>query len=293
MTDRLLILGANGMLGSSLIRYFYSKTTAKVFGSVRSTEIASEMRMLGLDCVYVSGDVTDFENVSSLIESIKPTVVFNCIGVIKQLDNAKLPVPSLEINSLLPHKLASLCSKLGSRFIHFSTDCVFSGRKGNYSETELPDPPDLYGRSKLLGEVDYGGHLTLRTSIIGHEIKSKNSLIDWFLGEENQVSGYAGAVFSGLPTVCIAEFLHLYVLPAPSLSGLYHLSAEPIDKFSLLGLVKSVYGKQVTIVKSGEYILDRSLNSSALRLKTGFKPKKWIKLVECMHAEYDQYFNKN
>lgn len=218
-------------------------------------------------------------------------VVINCIGLIKQHDVAKQHVEAIEINALLPHKIAQLCDRVGARLIHFSTDCVFDGKAGNYLETDLPTATDLYGKSKCLGEVDYGQHITLRTSIIGHELKSSVSLIDWFLNQKGFVRGFSKAVFSGLPTAYVAKVLEDYVLPNPSLSGLYQLSVDPIDKFSLISKVADVYNKQIEIERFEDFVIDRSLNSIKFREKTGFVPPSWDELVAFMHSDYSKRYN--
>lgn len=175
--------------------------------------------------------------------------------------------------------------------MHFSTDCVFSGARGSYIESDIPDGSDLYGRSKLLGEVDYGEHLTLRTSIVGHELGKSMSLIDWFLCQTGEVNGYSRAIFSGLPTICVAEFLDRYVVNKDSLSGLFHFSVEPIDKFTLLKLVGQIYGLETKVNEFADFQIDRSLDSSKLRESVGFMPDSWAIMIEKMHNEYQKYFN--
>ena len=289
MNNKLVIIGASGMLGSSLLRYLSKVQHFKVIGTVRSREAESLLRAQGCFDIRVGVDVLQFESVAALIEDEKPDYVINCVGVIKQLDQAKAPLPSIEINSLLPHKLADICDKHGAQLIHFSTDCVFSGQLGAYVESNTPDASDLYGRSKLLGEVSYGGHLTLRTSIIGHEINKSLSLIDWFLSQKQAVKGFRKAIFSGLPTVYVAEFLKDFVI-GHSVQGLYHLSVDPIDKFSLLSLVKRNYQVETEIREDDSFVIDRSLDSSRLREAVGFVPPSWEELVKKMREEYREYF---
>ncbi|EHW2654272.1 SDR family oxidoreductase, partial [Escherichia coli] len=211
MSKKILVIGANGMLGSSLLRFFTQYPCYKVLGTVRNDGAKLELVKQGFNNVISGIDVTIFSTIEKTIDNLRPDYVFNCVGIIKQLDVAKDNITSISINSLLPHKLARLCSTYKAKLIHFSTDCVFSGKKGNYNEKDLPDAYDLYGKSKQLGEVDYGGHLTLRTSIIGHEISSHHSLVDWFLSQRNSINGYSNAVFSGLPTVYVAEVIHKYI----------------------------------------------------------------------------------
>ena len=280
---KILILGANGMLGSGLIRYLSVQKGIKVFGTVRSTEMARCLP--GERRAQIIGDVDVADNVrlSQIFTEVRPDVVVNCIGVIKQLADAEDPLIAIPVNSLLPHRLAKLCAGLGVRLLHFGTDCVFSGVKGNYLESDVPDATDLYGLSKLLGEVDYPNALTLRTSLIGHELNSSRSLVDWFLSQEGIVQGYRRAIFSGLPTVEIARVIHEYVLPNPDLRGVYHLSVDPISKFDLLSLVAKVYNKDIEIIPDDSVVIDRSLDSTRFREATGFKPKPWPQLIQEMH----------
>lgn len=289
MSKKILILGANGMLGGSLHRYF-SNTENSVVGTVRSKAALEQLADIGFDNIISGIDVKDYAILESTIFEIKPDYVFNCIGLIKQLSQSELPVPAIEINSLLPHKIAEICTKNDSRLIHFSTDCVFSGRMGSYIESSVPDATDIYGRSKLLGEVSYDKHLTLRTSIIGHELNSNISLVDWFLSQNDSVKGFSNAIFSGLPTCYIAEFLEKYVICNPDLAGMYHLSAEPIDKYNLLLLIKDKYKIELEVIDYPDFVIDRSLNSDSLRDLLNFQPPAWPDLIEKMNDEFNDYF---
>ena len=192
----------------------------------------------------------------------------------------------MAINATLPHRLAQYCWLSGARLVHISTDCVFNGSRGNYRESDFPDAGDLYGRTKYLGEVDYPHAVTLRTSIIGHELESARSLISWFLSQTGSVKGYRKAVFSGLPTIEIARIIRDFVIPNPELTGLYHLSAAPIDKCALLSLVARTYGKEIDIIPDESIIIDRSLNSDHFRNATGFAPESWPDLVSTMHENW-------
>lgn len=289
MSNRVLVVGANGMLGGSLFRYLSKLPAYEVLGTVRSEEVKGALFHQGFQNTLAGVDVANLESVSSVIEDFRPHYVLNCVGVIKQLDEAKAPIPSIKINSLLPHHLAELCDRFDAQLVHFSTDCVFLGRSGLYKESDNPDATDLYGRSKLLGEVDYGRHLTLRTSIIGHEIGKSLSLVDWFLSQKGVVQGYRKAIFSGMPTVCVAEFLSEYVF-GKELSGLYHLSVDPIDKNTLLHLINNAYSLGAVITPFDDFEIDRSLNSDALREITGFNPPSWPQLIQKMREEYLEYF---
>ena len=292
MNKKLLVLGANGMLGGSLHRYF-TDAQHTVVGTVRSAAALKQLADMGFDNVIQGVDVTDSTKLEEVIAELQPDYVFNCIGLIKQLSKSEQPIAAIEINSLLPHQLAAICSKYDSRLVHFSTDCVFSGATGGYTESSLPDATDLYGRSKLLGEINYEKHITLRTSIIGHELDSNVSLVNWFLSQTGSVKGFSNAVFSGLPTCYVAEFINDYVLTQPDLSGLYHLSVDPIDKYQLLLLIKKQYGIDIEIIDYPDFVIDRSLDSSVLRELVNFKPPTWAELVEKMNNEFNKYFKNN
>lgn len=277
---RVLVLGASGMLGSTVTRWFANDPAYDVFGSLRTLVSVSNLQGRVRNAQFVPGvDVESLDSLTRLFAMVRPCVVINCIGIVKQLSEASDPMVAIPINALLPHRLARLCEIAGARLVHMSTDCVFSGKKGNYFESDTPDAYDLYGRSKLLGEVDYPNAITLRTSIIGHELTGARSLIDWFLTQETRVKGYKKAFFSGFPAVEIARIIHEFVIPNPQMHGLYHLSAEPINKFDLLTLVANVYGKKIEIRPDETLVIDRSLNSDRFRSETGFRPETWSELI--------------
>ena len=283
---RVLILGATGMLGSTLFRSFSTDPQFETFGSLRE---ASYLRHFKPEMQPALIPNTSLEGERGLLTAFsiaRPDVVINCIGIIKQLPNANDHLESLAINSTLPHRLSAYCDAIGARLVHFSTDCVFSGKQGSYKEEDFPDAYDLYGRSKFLGEVGYKNSITLRTSIIGHELNRAKSLIDWFLSQTGEVKGFTKAIFSGLPTIEVARVVKDYVIPRRELSGLYHLSVDPISKHDLLTLVAKEYGKNIKIFPDENLVIDRSLNSDRFRTATGFQPRRWEHLVRQMHEEY-------
>lgn len=282
----ILILGATGMLGYSLFSNLSDNPLLNVTGTVRSLIGKERFFKHVQGKVLQNIDITNIANLKQVIVQTKADVVINCIGLIKQHDIAKQHVNAIEINSLLPHQLAALCDQHNARLIHFSTDCVFDGKQGMYQEKDLPTATDLYGKSKCLGEVSYGRHLTLRTSIIGHELDSTVSLIDWFLSQNEAVNGFSKAVFSGLPTCYIAKLLAEKILNNADIFGLYHLSVEPIDKYSLISLVARVYGKDIVIKESTQLMIDRSLDSCGLRQRLNFTPPSWGELIEYMYDDY-------
>ncbi len=279
------MLGTSGMLGSTFFRIFSSENNFETFGTLRQSSgaryFADEWRNRLIPNVHL-------ESENGLINPFliaKPDIVINCVGIIKQSPGAGDRCESIAINSILPHRIAKLSKAAGARLIHFSTDCVFSGKVGQYREDDFPDAGDLYGRSKLLGEVEYDNSVTLRTSIIGHELSSSKSLVDWFLSQKGPVKGYRKAIFSGLPAVEIVRVVKELIIANPGISGLYHLSVDPISKFDLLNLVAEAYEKKIVVVPDDHVVIDRSLNSDRLRAKIGFTPAPWRELVEVMRRD--------
>ncbi|NOT64920.1 MAG: SDR family oxidoreductase [Methylotenera sp.] len=280
---RVLVLGASGMLGNAVMRLFEQSPEHQVFGSIRSPSALCLLPKSLHPNIITGIDVENLDSLTHLFASVHPDVVINCIGLVKQLAEADDPLAALPINAILPHRLARLCAVANARLVHMSTDCVFSGSKGMYAEADFSDAYDLYGRSKYLGEVDYPNAITLRTSIIGHELGGARSLIGWFLAQKGSVKGFKRAIFSGLPTVEIARIIRDYVIPHPELHGLHHVSAEPINKYDLLQLVAKVYGKKIEIIPNDNFVIDRSLDSSQFRALTGYVPPSWPDLITTMH----------
>jgi dTDP-4-dehydrorhamnose reductase len=283
--QKVLILGVSGMLGSSAYRLFAASSGFSVTGTTRS--------MTGLDrlphgetCRIVDGiDVADTDALTRLFATERPSVVVNCVGVIKQIAAAKDPLVSIAINALLPHRLAALCATEGARLIQISTDCVFNGRRGCYRESDMPNAEDLYGRTKLLGEVDYPNAVTLRTSIIGHELGTCISLVGWFLNQPGPtVQGYRKAIYSGLPTIELARVIRDIVIPRPQLTGLWHVASEPINKYELLRLIADIYEKKIEILPDDTVAIDRTLDGSRFREATGYVAAPWRDLITVMHA---------
>ena len=281
---KVLILGAGGMLGNAVIRVMCENQHLEVFGTIRSNNVPKIFSTEITKKIITGFDVTYRDSLVKLFADIKPDVVINCVGLVKQLAEVDDPLIALPINAILPHQLANLCGLAGARLVHISTDCVFSGTKGNYKETDTSDATDLYGKSKYIGEVNYAHAITLRTSIIGHELQSAHGLIDWFLAQQGSCKGFNQAVFSGLPTTVLAAIIRDIVLPKPELSGVYHVAAKPISKYNLLSLVAKVYGKAIDIIPDDQLVIDRSLNADRFKSATGYEAPSWEELIRTMHA---------
>ena len=277
-----LVLGASGMLGNTVLRYFSQRPDYSTFGSVRSSGSLRLLPQASRGHVFCGLNVENSDSVLELFDKVRPDVVVNCIGVVKQLAEAEDPLTAIPINSLLPHRLLRMCKLVQARLVHISTDCVFAGTKGRYREDDVADARDLYGLSKLLGEVDDVQAITLRTSLIGHELDSAHGLLNWFLSQRGRTRGFTRAIFSGLPTVELARVLHDYVIPRAQLRGIYHVAADPISKHDLLNLVARVYGTRTEIEPDGALVIDRSLDGSRFREHTGYVAPKWPALVTAM-----------
>ncbi len=280
---KILVLGATGMLGSTLFRYLSEDKNFSVYGTAREGRALQHFSKTLASQLIIGVDVANNESLLDVFTKIKPDVVVNCIGLVKQLAESKDPLLAISINALLPHRLAALCKTGGARLIQISTDCVFSGTKGGYLESDFPDADDLYGRSKFLGEVDYPHAVTLRTSIIGHELSGQKSLINWFLAQQGSVNGFTHAVFSGFPTIELATIIRKFVIPRPEMRGLYHVASRPINKYDLLNCVAKNYRKSIDIVPTNSLVIDRSLNADRFNAETGYIAPEWSELVERMY----------
>ncbi len=235
-------------------------------------------------------DVQSFDTVSDAMAEVRPQAVINCVGIIKQLPTAQDPVLSLTINSLLPHRLQRLCVAAGARLIHFSTDCVFNGRKGMYTEDDPSDALDLYGRTKFLGETAGPGALTVRSSIIGRELSTASGLVEWFLSQRGRpVEGYTRAIYTGFTTLEMSRIIRRVLVDHPDLQGTVQVSSEPINKYDLLVLLRKAYGMDVGITPNDRVEIDRSLDSTRFRSLTGFVPPSWPAMIDEMAADPTPY----
>jgi dTDP-4-dehydrorhamnose reductase len=286
---KVLILGGSGMLGHKLWQISASRFDTYVslrqgFNHYRQYNLFDPAHTLE----HVS--VEDFDSVVRAIDKVQPNDVVNCIGIVKQAEEARDPLTSIAVNALFPHKLARLSQSRGFRLIQISTDCVFSGRQGNYTEDDLSDAEDLYGRTKFLGEVSYEGCLTIRTSMVGRELETSYGLVEWFLSQEGKtVSGYPKAIFSGLTTNSLAEVISRIIAQHRDMQGVWHVASDPISKFDLLSLIKRLYRLDVQIERDETVVYNRSLNAERFRRATGFVPPSWNEMIEQMYLDPTKY----
>lgn len=281
---KLLILGVTGMLGHVMFRYFIDKKKYDVAGTIRSNDHTIFNDSCNLERIFSNVDAEDFCQIEDVFFKFKPNFVINCIGLIKQLPLSENISKAIYLNSLFPHLLSDLCKKNNSKLIHFSTDCVFSGSKGMYLENDILDGTDLYSRTKILGEVMNSNSITLRSSLVGHEYtnKHKYGLLEWFLSQQDVISGYKNVIFSGITTVEMARVVHDFVIPNNKLSGIFHISSKPISKFELLNLIAQFYEKKIEIKAEEAKQINLSLDSSRFRDLTGYTSPEWSELIHFM-----------
>lgn len=280
---RVLILGASGMFGHTVLSTFAADPRFETWGTIRSAANAAAFPEAQRPRLVAGVDVTDIDSVLRAFGQARPALVVNAVGIVKQLASANDPLVALPINALLPHRLAAICGAAGSRLVHISTDCVFSGRRGGYTEDDLTDAEDLYGRSKAMGEVRDQPHvLTLRTSGIGRELGSRLGLVEWFLHATGTVRGFSRAMYSGLPWTEISRVIRDVVVPRPELHGLHQLASAPISKLELLRLLATSYGKEIEIVPDDTFVIDRTLDGTRFATATGYRVPDWPTLVADM-----------
>lgn len=292
---KILILGGSGMLGHRLwlnLRQFH-----ETWVTVRDDRsVIPDMPEFPREYIRTHVDARTFDEVTRALASIQPDLVINCIGLIKQLGHiAKDPLFSISINALLPHRVSLICRAAHIRMIHISTDCVFSGRKGYYVEGDHSDAEDIYGRTKFLGEVFYPHTITLRTSLIGRELKNHLGLIEWFLAQKGTIHGFNKAIYTGFTTDELSRVILNHVIPNTNLSGLYHVSSEQISKYDLLNLTKVAFRKDIEILPDEDFVCDRSLDSSRFQAATGYAPPTWSEMINELAdtAEFYEHLEGN
>jgi len=281
-----LVLGGYGMLGHKVWSVFAERF--ETYATVRS-ERAAGPPSLPTERVIAGVSVEDLATVEAAVRSTRPDVVVNCIGIVKQLRAASDPIPSIQVNALFPHQLARIAAAADARLIQVSTDCVFSGRRGGYSEDDEPDPVDLYGKTKLLGEVSNGDAFTVRTSIIGRELGGTHGLLEWFLSQATSVHGFSRAIFSGLTTQALAATLAVVAEEHRDLVGIWHVASEPINKYDLLHELARVYGHDVELERDESVVIDRSLDDERFRAATGIPRPTWRELLDGLAADPTPY----
>lgn len=283
---KILILGGDGMLGHRLFLHLRGRHDARV--TLRQDAAAyAAYGLFPAEHSYYGIDVRSGDRLAEVMADFRPEAVVNAVGIVKQRASAREAIPSLEINALLPHRLAVLCAAAGARLVHVSTDCVFSGTRGGYCDGDASDAADLYGRTKYLGEVTEEPHcITLRTSIIGPELSRGSSLVEWLLAQRGTtVRGFTNAIFSGFTTAELSRIIEMLLVDHPEAHGLYHVSAEPIDKHTLLTMIRDRMGLDVRIEPDHVFHCDRSLDSTRFREAFGYTPPSWESMIQELGEE--------
>lgn len=290
---RILILGASGMIGHRMWATLGERHEA--IGVLRRTELGPLASIPGIDPknALLGIEIQDISKLSKVIEDVKPDLVLNCVGIVKQLKDSNDHLKSISLNALFPHQLSKVCAENNARMIQFSSDCVFDGLKGNYVESDSANAQDLYGRTKALGEVDYLANvLTMRTSSIGREIFPHGGLVEWFLGNKGKsITGYKRAIYSGFPTKRLANIIADYIIPTPALSGILHVAGNSIDKYSLLTMIKNHFQLDIEILVNDQVSVVRSLNYERFSELTGFKAPSWKEMMKDLEVDFDIYEN--
>ncbi len=277
------------MLGHKLIQILQTKFSVTTTLRRNSADF-NDFKIFNSEKIFSNVDVENFDVIQNILKACQPDVIINAVGIIKQIPTSKEVIKTLKINSIFPHQLSQLSQASGARLITISTDCVFNGRKGSYTEEDISDAEDLYGKSKNLGEVSASGCLTLRTSIIGRELQTSHSLVEWFLSNRGgAVNGFTNAIYTGFPTIVVAEIILDLIENHKNLQGLYHVSSKPINKFNLLCLLKNFYKVPIEIRPFADFKIDRSLDSTKFRNETGFVPLDWEEMIEKMVRDPTPY----
>jgi dTDP-4-dehydrorhamnose reductase len=275
---KLLVFGANGMLGHVLCEEARARGL-DVFGTMRRIPEGHE-NLFEKDRILLGVEAEHEETVIRALQRVRPDFAVNCIGIVKQSPTINDPIRSIKVNSLFPHALARGCADVDSRLIHMSTDCVFSGSKGHYKESDQPDPADFYGLSKLTGEPKGKNVLVLRTSMFGLELSTSNGLLEWFIAQRGRtVHGFVNSIFSGLYTRSLARLVLQIAFDCPSISGVRHLSAEAISKCELLERIRDKCHLNIEIVPDPTVRLNRSLDSSLLRRECDLNIPSWEEMI--------------
>ena len=294
-SPKVLILGGAGMLGHKLFQILRERFPGTICTTRKNVQHPpfDQIDLLQGPDVIRGVDVMDFESLHRVLAGLQPDYVVNCVGIIKQRDEAAMALPSITVNSLLPHKLAAMVKEWGGRVIHFSTDCVFSGKRGGYTEQDDSDADDLYGKSKFLGEVTTENALTLRTSIIGRELVEHKSLLDWFLSQNHKtVKGFKRVIYAGVTTNHMADVVTEIIRKSRPISGLYQVVSDPISKYDLLCLLRDAYRLDIEILADETVVSDRSMQGDKLRAATGYVSPAWPLLAKNLaddRTPYDQW----
>jgi len=287
---KVVVLGASGLIGHKLFEKLSKRY--ETYGTLRlKVEVYDNDFFKDYDNFIDQIDVHDFNNLIKNLNRINPDVILNCVGITKRKNEINLPLESIYVNSIFPHKLLNWAISNNKRLIHFSTDCVFNGKEGNYSELSLTNSEDNYGRTKALGEVNSKNGLTIRSSFIGRELLTNSELLEWFLSQKNEsIKGFKNAMYSGVSTNFLAKTVGDIIEFFPELYGLRQLSIKnPISKYDLLMIAKDKFNKSVDIIADKKFKIDASLNGDLLRKEISYGNPNWNDMMEELCADNKYY----
>jgi dTDP-4-dehydrorhamnose reductase len=289
---RILILGASGLIGHKLLQEL--SMDFEVFGTLhKSKDSYGNISLFSGHNIIDNVNVAEFEVLKGILYAVNPDIILNCVGITKRKDEINDSFTALTINSVFPHQLANWAKNKGKRIIHFSTDCVFDGKVGNYDETSLTTAEDIYGRTKALGEIRYDHTLTIRSSFIGQELFGKTELLEWFLSQKGkQIKGFKNTLYSGVSTIFMARAVIKIIINYPNLSGLYNLAPEKaISKYDLICIAREAYDINVDIISDEEHVHLPTLDGSKLRNEICLTIPSWQEMMIELSSAKDFYLN--
>lgn len=289
---RILILGVSGLIGHKLLQEL--SENFEVFGTLHKTKLHyGNLSLFSSKNIIECVDVANFEILKGVFFAVNPDVILNCVGITKRKIDENNPLEVLTVNSVFPHQLANWAKTNKKRIIHFSTDCVFDGKVGNYNESSLTTADDIYGRTKALGEINYNHTLTIRSSFIGQELFDKTELLDWFLAQNGkQIKGFTNTFYSGVSTIFMANVVANIILNYPNLSGLYQLAPDkPISKYDLLCLAKEAFDVNVEIIPESEHVHLPTLDASKLKREISIEVPSWNEMMKELASNKSFYSN--
>jgi dTDP-4-dehydrorhamnose reductase len=290
---KVIILGVSGLIGHKLLQKL--STDFEVYGTLhREKSKYKNLALFSGQKIIENIDINEFDVLKGVLCAVNPDVILNCVGITKRKMDVNKPLDAIMVNSAFPHRLAKWSRYHKKRVIHFSTDCVFNGKIGNYNETSEASADDTYGKTKYLGEINYDHTLTIRSSFIGQELFDKTELFEWFLSQNGkQIKGFKNTLYSGVSTTYMAIVVKDIILNHPNLSGLYQLAPEkPISKFDLLTLAKKVFNVDVDIIADTDHIHHPTLDASKLRKAINLKVPSWEEMMARMLADKNLYSNQ-
>jgi dTDP-4-dehydrorhamnose reductase len=288
---KVLILGVGGMIGHQMFRSL--KTQFEVHGTLKETiEKYKDFEIFDSTNIFENCDAQNFDKIEQVLNQFKPDVILNCIGITLRKPEIKDELYAEKINSDFPQFLKNYTERSHAYLVHFSTDCVFSGKTGPYTEDSVPDAEDVYGRTKAKGEVQGSHTLTLRGSMIGRELVGKTELLEWALSQKDKkIKGYTKALYSGVTTSVMAGLIADLINRSEKLTGLYQVSSQPISKFELLQEINAAFKLNMTIEENDSYLNEKILKSEKLTNKIGFHSLSWNEMLDELAKDLFKYKN--